>query len=123
MLCFLPSLPNITSSFDSSYSRPVKTIGDQTRLAQPAPTQNTNTQKRPFVGNQLGSDRSRLTLYSGCTSRLQEVLLLWAESLESCSISSRRGASGAPAGEAVLPRGPAHWRKQTVPFRSPSDQP
>lgn len=49
---------------------------------------------------------SYLTLYSGWTSRLEEVLLLWAESFESCSISSRRGASGAPPDKTGEPRGP-----------------
>lgn len=47
-----------------------------------------------------------LTLYSGWISELEVVLLLWAESLESCSISSRRGASGTPPDTTTAPRGP-----------------
>lgn len=42
--------------------------------------------------------------------------MLWAESLESCSISSRQGASGAPAAEGAPPRGLSHWQEDTVPF-------
>lgn len=118
MLCFLLSLPNITSSFYSYFSQSVKMIKDQTPLVKPALNQNTKKQKSPFVLNQVGSEHARLTLYSGWTSRLEEVLTLWAESLESCSISSRRGASGAPAGEAVLPRGPPHWQEEMFRLES-----
>lgn len=60
-----------------------------------------------------GSRRTRfgdLTLYSGWTSRLEEVLMLWAESFESCSISSRRGASGPPPDKDAGPRGPPPCR-------------
>lgn len=50
-----------------------------------------------------------LTLYSGWISELDEVMLLWAESLESCSISSRRGDSGTPPAT----RGPpTHWERE-----------
>lgn len=118
MLRFLLSLPKITSSFYSSFSQSVKTVKEQIHLVKPALTQNTNKQKCPFVLNQVGSKRSRLTLYSGWTSRLEEVLMLWAESLESCSISSRRGASGAPAGEGVLTREPPHWQEEMVRITS-----